>query len=377
MNMIRRKMTECRRKADKQEQKNITVVRARTSPKTWKGKTLLSARDSKPEDIQEKLIPVVVGADVEALYPSLADLDTALICYNAVMESEIEFLNINYKLATKYIAICLTETELMLSPIAKILPRRTTRSGTRPGVTSLPGNDENWSYPTQEFTKIQRKTIVATMVQIGVLTMMNTHLYEFGGKIFLQKDGGPIGLRATCAVARVVMNFWDAKWMNVMEENQISRDLEDRYMDDIRVILMALKAGWRWLEDGFYWWEEWQEEDMKSEVTQEDRTANILLESMNSVMKFLRFTKEAPNDFEDKKLPTLDIKIWIEKMQIWYMFYQKPMCNNIVVQEKSALSESVKVSSLTEEIVRRLKNTRDSLPVEYRMETLEDTAITS
>ena len=168
------------------------------------------------------------------------------------------------------------------------------------------------------------------------------------------------------------MNFWDAKWMNVMEENQISRDLEDRYMDDIRVILMALKAGWRWLEDGFYWCEEWQEEDMKSEVTQEDRTANILLESMNSVMKFLRFTKEAPNDFEDKKLPTLDIKIWIEKMQIWYMFYQKPMCNNIVVQEKSALSESVKVSSLTEEIVRRLKNTRDSLPVEYRMETLED-----
>ena len=103
---------------------------------------------------------------MEALYPSLADLDTALICYNAVMESEIEFLNINYKLATKYIAICLTETELMLSPIAKILPRRTTRSGTRPGVTSLPGNDENWSYPTQEFTKIQRKTIVATMVQI-------------------------------------------------------------------------------------------------------------------------------------------------------------------------------------------------------------------
>ena len=53
------------------------------------------------------------------------------------------------------------------------------------------------------------------------------------------------------------------------------------------------------------------------------------------------------------------------------MFYQKPMCNNIVIQEQSALSETVKVSSLTEEAVRRLKNTRRELPSTYRMETLE------
>ena len=93
---------------------------------------------------------------------------------------------------------------------------------------------------------------------------------------------------------------------------------------------------------------------------------------MNAVLDFLVFTKESPSDFADGKLPTLDIKIWIEKMRIWYMFYQKPMCNNIVIQEKSALSDIVKVSSLTEEIVRRLKHTREELPRSYRMETLED-----
>ena len=54
------------------------------------------------------------------------------------------------------------------------------------------------------------------------------------------------------------------------------------------------------------------------------------------------------------------------------MFYQKPICNNIVIQEKSALSELVKTSRLTEEIVRRLENTRKELPNTYRMETLED-----
>ena len=63
---------------------------------------------------------------------------------------------------------------------------------------------------------------------IGVLQMMNSHPYEFNGKMFLQQAGGPIGLRATCAVARTVMNYWDGKWKAVMEENKVTRDLEDR-----------------------------------------------------------------------------------------------------------------------------------------------------
>ena len=44
------------------------------------------------------------------------------------------------------------------------------------------------------------------MMMIGVTEMMNSRLYMFNNKILLQQAGGPIGLRATCAVARVVMN---------------------------------------------------------------------------------------------------------------------------------------------------------------------------
>ena len=36
------------------------------------------------------------------------------------------------------------------------------------------------------------------------------------------------------------MNHWDAKWMDTMNENNVERDLEDRYMDDIRVVMMCL-----------------------------------------------------------------------------------------------------------------------------------------
>ena len=52
-----------------------------------------------------------------------------------------------------------------------------------------------------------------SFVMIVVLEMMNSHLYEFNGKIFLQQVGGHLGHHATCAVARVLMNFLDGKWM--------------------------------------------------------------------------------------------------------------------------------------------------------------------
>ena len=160
--------------------------------------------------------------------------------------------------------------------------------------------------------------------------------------------------------------------MTKMTENNIERDLEDRYMDDVRVVMMCLKAGWKWLDGGLYWNEKWEAEDLSSTETSEERTSRTILESMNSAMGFLTFTKESPEDFVNRKLPTLDIEIWLENLQIWYQFYQKPMSNNIVLQEKSALSETVKISSLTEEVMRRLKNTRDELPITYRLETLED-----
>ena len=41
-----------------------------------------------------------------------------------------------------------------------------------------------------------------------------SHYYTFGGKRFLQTKGGPIGMKATCAIARLVM----AKWNTLREE---------------------------------------------------------------------------------------------------------------------------------------------------------------
>ena len=61
--------------------------------------------------------------------------------------------------------------------------------------------------------------------------------------------------------------------------------------------------------------------------------------------------------FGDSRLPTLDTSIWInEKGQISHIFYEKPMCPNRVLQRETALAESGIRASLTQEVVRRLKN---------------------
>ena len=78
---------ESMRKKDRLETGNITIGRSRVEPKTLKGQKLKSTWDASRMEIQDELIPVIVGSDVKALYPSLAELDVGLICYNAVMNS--------------------------------------------------------------------------------------------------------------------------------------------------------------------------------------------------------------------------------------------------------------------------------------------------
>ena len=45
--------------------------------------------------VQDDLELIVVGADVEALYPSLTDVEVANLCYQAIMKSRIQLNNIN------------------------------------------------------------------------------------------------------------------------------------------------------------------------------------------------------------------------------------------------------------------------------------------
>ena len=70
--------------------------------------------------------------------------------------------------------------------------------------------------------------VVATVMKIAVLVLFRTHVYEFGGKFFLQKKGGPIGLRSTCAIARIIMLWWDEQFMSLVAKSNLTTEEQVR-----------------------------------------------------------------------------------------------------------------------------------------------------
>ena len=118
--------------------------------------------------------------------------------------------------------------------------------------------------------------------------------------------------------------------------------------------------------------ESWRLEDLAAGLSSTKRSANTILATMNSVMPFLKFTHEVGEDFRDGKLPSLDTAIWVELNRIMFEFFSKPMANSLVVQAKSALSEETKLSSLAEEVNRRMRNTSRKVEHSRRLEILED-----
>ena len=81
---------------------------------------------------------------------------------------------------------------------------------------------------------------------IATQNLFERHFYTFGGTKYHQRGGGPIGLRATCAIARVVMQLWDRDWKNRLRSMGVVTWMVSRYMDDGRAFLPPFRHGWRW-----------------------------------------------------------------------------------------------------------------------------------
>ena len=61
-----------------------------------------------------------------------------------------------------------------------------------------------------------------------------------------------------------------------------------------------------------------------------------------------------------------------EQNQVLYKYYEKPLTTNTTILKESAMAENPKVQSLSNDLVRRLLNTREGLPDRYRAEVLDN-----
>ena len=78
----------------------------------------------------------------------------------------------------------------------------------------------------------------------------------------------------------------------------------------------------------------------------------------------IKFTIDTPCNYSDGKMPALDIKVNVNEEQhnrIDYEFFEKPTKNPKLILSDSALSTSAKRTILTQECLRRMRNTKVEL----------------
>ena len=112
------------------------------------------------------------------------------------------------------------------------------------------------------------------------------------------------------------------------------------------------------------WREEWEKLDEREQEKGEAEDKRMMIEVQkmaNSLEKDIQLTIDVPSNYEDKKLPVLDLKMWTEDrknenggnyQEIMYQFYEKEMVAPRVINKESALPERVKATTLTQEIIR-------------------------
>ena len=108
-----------------------------------------------PEDRQDFSSPMVlVGSDVVSLYPNLDVSKVSKVMYEAVLESDMSWDNVDLLECTRYVALNWSKERCLKSKIRRILPRRRGRTGTRPGLKGAGprgkerGDTEQWVFPS-------------------------------------------------------------------------------------------------------------------------------------------------------------------------------------------------------------------------------------
>ena len=207
----------------------------------------VSSKQVGQEWVQDRSRPmVVIGSDAVSLFQESVD-EVA----QAIMESDLKWEGVNWKEAVRFPVLGRDEPWCRSSKLRRVLPWRRSKKGTRNGLTGVgplgaDANDEKqWKFPPVELTELEKKMIMAEVMRLSIEIMYSTHIYSFGGRSYEQRKGGPIGLRSTCALSRVVTARWDCKWKERRQQSSINVEDDGRFVDDARVFMYSVRPGWR------------------------------------------------------------------------------------------------------------------------------------
>ena len=229
-----------------------------------------------------------------------------------------------------------------------------------------------WKRNENAMSNKERKELIAEALAILCRVVMNNHVYKFAGKIMLQEGKGCIGDEAIGFIALLVMRWWSIKFKEKLAEATIENKLLKIYVDDTNGVFQTIRAGIQFKDGKLEYNENKKLED--ENVPDDERTMEVIKDIANSVDPMIKMTIDFPSKHEDKKVPMLDVKVWLEEKSnnnIFYQFYEKPTKNRFVISKTSAMPMSKKIDTLSQGIFRRMHNTKKELDWELKASILE------
>ena len=328
---------------------------------------------------------VVFSTDVKALYPSLEPEQVAKIASQLFIESEM-MIDVDDDELALYLALVLETEEVRENNMIDLIKRwkheNQRRGGQRPGITTsevIGGEAERrkskFNPPNRKPNTRELRTMVSLALRKGIMAVIKNHMYRFNERIYLQKEGGPIGLQLTGAIARIFMLWWDRKVKeqinNAMADIDFQLHMYMRYVDDCNIVCTALPTNSR-LEKGKVVID--HSGNCGNDEPPDKRTAEIIKEIANGICNFIEVEIDYPSAHNYKYMPILDIEVKMENNKVMYRYYRKKIANSMVVHFNSAMPRNMKRTTLSNEVLRILRNTSREAPVEVKTFLLSEFA---
>ena len=231
---------------------------------------------------------------------------------------------------------------------------------------------KSWNKAEKEPDETGKRKLLTEALKIGLEYIMEHHVYQFDNVIKHQENGGAIGVELTGVLANVFMRWWDVQFKEKLEKYGINIIAYKRFVDDINIVAEGIE------ENKVYTNGIKEIESSTLEYEYNDRRTMELLKIIgNEIHPSIQITIECPSNFNDNKMPMLDIKVWLEydetgRPKVMHEYYYKAITSKALIHAKSAMDWKMKRTVLTQQIITILRNCSKELSWEKKCHHVTD-----
>ena len=314
---------------------------------------------------------VIGSMDVKSLYPSL-DIQLVIDVVGEEFDrSDIKIEGVEYDEVGLYISLNKNSEYIDRVNLSEYCPKRKRRRR-KPMMTGS-GSAKNkekrfepWLPAEKKPNIFVAKIMIKEALKIVLHLIMDNHMYHFNNVLRKQVKGGAIGLDLTEVIARIFMSWWDRELLKRLTNLGCKIHLYKRYVDDINIIMQKIDPGTKYENEFFINCDTIIDE---GEVKEDDKRTMLLVKEIgDNISNSISLEIDYPSNNNDRKIPILDMKVWIEffeqenRYYILYEHYIKEVSSRQVIDYRAALSINDKRRILTQQCLKVFLNCSTKLP---------------